>query len=34
VDRLTSALAEAFVDAYAVADDDLALTSIPIDGAA
>lgn len=34
VDRLTSALAEAFVIAYAAADGDLATTSIPLDGAA
>jgi DNA-binding protein YbaB len=33
VDRLTSALAEAFVEAYAVVDD-LEQTSVPIDGAA
>lgn len=32
VDRLTSALAEAFVDAYAAADD--RMVSIPLDGAA
>jgi hypothetical protein len=34
VDRLTTALAEAFVDAYAAADADLAEKSVPLDGAA
>jgi DNA-binding protein YbaB len=34
VDRLTSALAGAFVDAYATADADLTSASIPLDGVA
>lgn len=33
-DRLTSALAEALVDAYAAADDHVALAPVPLDGAA